>query len=673
MLTWTVFVRLGDAQILDANSAKLVSKGVDSLNLAAEKSIESRQYQDAKKFAGDALDIAKKINYLQGTGASLIILSSIAYDNRNFIEAEELGKEAENVLKPSGADSLVARAYVVWGQAVWAQSRFDDAINSFANARLIFIRIQDTIRLGSTNSLLALAEEERGNYEKSFQYALQAMQYKDQGAFVAIGQLYADVGDYDAALDYYTQVSVNRLHSLIYLKAGEALFLKKNYDSSLYFYRQYVNELSTQDIRALAKPYVLMGELFVATKQYDSALFFLQNALAGFKEVNDRNWIMRTLLELAKASKEMNKATKALAYSRELLTNAEQTGAKQYERDAHYLLFELYASLQQSDSAFAHLRNYTSLNNAIAIDMSARKLGFYKASAQLEQAQSNIDLLNRQKQLQQEELSRTSLQRTFLIIGVIALIVIFTFLARNILLKRKNEAHLRQLAENELQIQKLENAKKLSELEMQVLRVQMNPHFIFNSINSINRFIMRDDRTDASEYLTKFSRLVRMILQNSQSSLITLENELDSLKLYLELEMLRFEYQFSYKIRIDDEVDISMSMVPPLIIQPFVENAIWHGLMPKRDKGHIDIHIAGEKGYLAIRIADDGIGRPASAALHQVEAATHRSLGLEITSQRIMMVNPEMTSTQPLLINDLTDPEGRPCGTEVVIKLPVRV
>jgi tetratricopeptide (TPR) repeat protein len=673
MLTWTVFVSQGNAQITDANTGKLESKRVDSLNLAAEKSIESRQYQAAKKLAGDALDISKKTDYPRGTGASLIILSSIAYENRNFIEAEELGKEAENVLKPSGADGLIARAYVVWGQAVWAQSRFDDAINAFANARLIFIRLQDTIRLGSTNSLLALAEEERGNYEKSFQYALQAMEYKDQGAFVAIGQLYADVGDYDAALDYYARVSVDRLHSLIYLKAGEALFLKKNYDSSLYFYRRYVNELSAHDIRALAKPYVLMGELFVATKQYDSALFFLQNALAGFKEVNDRNWIMRTQQELAKAYKEMNKSTEAVSYARELLTNAEQTGAKQYARDAHYLLFELYSTLHHSDSAFTHLRNYTSLNNAIAMDMSARKLGFYKASAQLEQAQGNIDLLNKQKQLQQEELSRAALQRTFLIIGVISLIVIFTFLARNILLKRKNEAHLRQLAENELQIQRLENAKKLSELEMQVLRVQMNPHFIFNSINSINRFIMRDDRADASEYLTKFSRLVRMILQNSQSSLITLENELDSLKLYLDLEMLRFDNQFSYKIEVDDEVDISMSMVPPLIMQPFVENAIWHGIMPKRGNGHIDIHISSEKDFLIIRIADDGIGRAASAALQQVQAATHRSLGLEITSQRIEMVSAEMNSTQPLLIVDLTDPEGKSCGTEVVIKLPSRV
>jgi tetratricopeptide (TPR) repeat protein len=599
-------------------------------------------------------------------------LSSVAYDNRNFVEAEHLGSQAEYTLKSVGSDGLIARAYVVWGQAVWAQSRFDDAINAFANARLILIRIQDTIRLGSTNSLLALAEEERGNYEKSFQYALQAMQYKDQGAFVAIGQLYADVGDYDAALDYYTRVSVNRLHSLIYLKAGEALFLKKNYDSSLFFYRQYVNELSTHDKRALAKPFVLMGELFVATKQYDSALFFLQNALVGFKEVNDRNWVMRTLLELAKAYKEMNKSTEALAYSRELLTNAEQTGAKQYERDAHYLLFELYSSLHHSDSAFAHLRNYTSLNNAIAIDMSARKLGFYKSSAQLEQAQVNIDLLKREKQLQQEEIRQTSQQRTFLIIGVIALVFIFAFLSRNIILKRKNEANLRQLAENELQIQKLENAKKLSELEMQVLRVQMNPHFIFNSINSINRFIMRDDRSDASEYLTKFSRLVRMILQNSQSSLITLENELDSLRLYLDLEMLRFDNQFSYKIAVENEVDVSMSMVPPLIMQPFVENAIWHGIMPKRGNGHIDIHISSDKDFLIIRIADDGIGRAASAALQQVQAATHRSLGLEITSQRITMVNPEMSIARPLLINDLTDPEGKPCGTEVVIKLPVR-
>src|SRR4030095_410376 len=118
------------------------------------------------------------------------------------------------------------------------------------------------------------------------------------------------------------------------------------------------------------------------------------------------------------------------------------------------------------------------------------------------------------------------------------------------------------------------------------LRAQMNPHFIFNSLNSINMFILENNKLQASEYLSKFSRLVRLILQNSQKILIPLEKELEALQLYLELEALRFDQSFEYKILMDDEVDTSVLRVPPLIIQPYAENAIWHGLMHKKEKGH---------------------------------------------------------------------------------------
>ena len=133
---------------------------------------------------------------------------------------------------------------------------------------------------------------------------------------------------------------------------------------------------------------------------------------------------------------------------------------------------------------------------------------------------------------------------------------------------------------------------------MQALRAQMNPHFIFNSLNSINRFILQNNKAQASEYLTKFSRLVRMILQNSQASYITLESELDALKLYLELEALRFDHRFAYKVNVSKDLDIEVLKVPPLIIQPYAENAIWHGLMHKEEKGNLEIDILMEGDHI---------------------------------------------------------------------------
>ena len=206
---------------------------------------------------------------------------------------------------------------------------------------------------------------------------------------------------------------------------------------------------------------------------------------------------------------------------------------------------------------------------------------------------------------------------------------------------------------------------------MQALRAQMNPHFVFNSLNAINRFILQKDKTQASEYLTKFSRLVRMILQNSQSSLITLESEIESLKLYLELEALRFENRFDYKISMPKDLDIEMIKVPPLIIQPYAENAIWHGLMHKEEKGHLYIDINEENQQIVIRIKDDGIGRKQSANMTSKSATKHKSMGLQITSDRIAMLQREDNQQAAVVINDLENPDGSAAGTEVILKMPV--
>jgi LytS/YehU family sensor histidine kinase len=146
---------------------------------------------------------------------------------------------------------------------------------------------------------------------------------------------------------------------------------------------------------------------------------------------------------------------------------------------------------------------------------------------------------------------------------------------------------------------------------MQALRAQMNPHFIFNSLNSINRFILQNNKAQASEYLTKFSKLVRMILQNSQASLITLESELESLELYLNLEALRFNYHFDYKISVSKEMDISALQVPPLIFTTLCgKNAIWHGLKcTKKKKANWISKFPRRVNFLYFRITDNGIGR----------------------------------------------------------------
>ena len=206
---------------------------------------------------------------------------------------------------------------------------------------------------------------------------------------------------------------------------------------------------------------------------------------------------------------------------------------------------------------------------------------------------------------------------------------------------------------------------------MKVLRAQMNPHFIFNSLNSVNKFILESEKSKASEYLVKFSKLMRLILQNSQVPLISMETELQSLRLYLELESLRFNYYFDYKISVSSDLEIESAKVPPLLLQPYVENAIWHGLMQKPAKGKLDIEITNEKKHVYIKICDDGVGREKSAKIRRSSDELHKSMGLQITAERIALLDSLTRESSFVNILDLVDSNGEPAGTEVTIKIPL--
>ncbi|QHT71704.1 hypothetical protein GXP67_36085 [Rhodocytophaga rosea] len=214
--------------------------------------------------------------------------------------------------------------------------------------------------------------------------------------------------------------------------------------------------------------------------------------------------------------------------------------------------------------------------------------------------------------------------------------------------------------------------KKLSEMELQTLRAQMNPHFIFNSLNSINRFIMNNEPEEASDYLSKFSKLIRLILQNSNTSTITLEKELEALQLYLKLEVLRFKGKFTFLVQISEEVETAYIEIPPLIIQPYVENAIWHGLMHKEGIGHLVINIKHEHNRLICTIEDDGIGRKRAAELKSKSATKNKSMGMQITAHRLELSNALSGKKTTVSIADLVDAEGEPCGTRVELQIPTR-
>ena len=213
---------------------------------------------------------------------------------------------------------------------------------------------------------------------------------------------------------------------------------------------------------------------------------------------------------------------------------------------------------------------------------------------------------------------------------------------------------------------------KLSETEMAALRAQMNPHFIFNCLNSIQYFTLKNDTEQASDYLTKFSRLIRLVLENSRSERVTLRNELETLQLYMDMEAMRFKQKVRHSITVADSIDAEMLQIPPLLLQPFVENAIWHGLMHKDEGGTVSVDVAQPRpDCLRISIRDDGVGRAKAAEYKSKSATKNKSFGLKLTADRIDLINQLYHTHTAVEVHDLTDARGEPAGTLVVIEIPV--
>ncbi|QNR25199.1 sensor histidine kinase [Croceimicrobium hydrocarbonivorans] len=207
---------------------------------------------------------------------------------------------------------------------------------------------------------------------------------------------------------------------------------------------------------------------------------------------------------------------------------------------------------------------------------------------------------------------------------------------------------------------------QLQSLEMRMLRVQMNPHFIFNALNSVKYYILKQDKNLASDYLARFSKLLRFILSISQSERVSLQQEIEGLTDYIEFERIRFNQKFSYKLFIADSIDPYRTALQPMLIQPFVENAIWHGLMPKEEAGELRISISHEDQYLQIEIEDNGVGRDASL---QHKNKAHKSFGLNITAERLRAMAQKSGKLAHFEIIDKNGEQG-PEGTKVKITIP---
>lgn len=212
--------------------------------------------------------------------------------------------------------------------------------------------------------------------------------------------------------------------------------------------------------------------------------------------------------------------------------------------------------------------------------------------------------------------------------------------------------------------------QKISEYKLAALRSAMNPHFVFNCLNSIQMYVAKNERKPAIHYLSLFAKLIRSVLESSINSQISLEKELEVLSYYIELEKMRFSNKFNVILDIEDEIDTEGIMVPSLFLQPFVENAIIHGLSNKPSQGLLSIILRQKENFLNCTIEDDGIGRIASSELNKKRKKNHKSVGISVTEERLNIIN--KTNNVSVQFKDHYDDHNQACGTSVKIRLEIK-
>jgi len=667
------------------------AKGIDRINclnaLAEEfwwwqytTSVSDSIWRWAKPARKESL----KMNYALGMATSLMHLGVAENFKNNFLVAEKYLRQALSESEQIRNDRVTGWVCVWLAQDMFSQMEFKESMNYYNKALSYFEKIDDLEGKGKAWAWMGSLYTTMGDYDKGVLYASQSLSIRKQmsdhmcvaRSLNSMGNFYNALGANEEALNYYQQTKAYAdQHSLDY-RLAERNFLFESLgayyrtmhmpDSSLFYLEQAIQTDPGNMVTMIT-----IGETLLLKKQYDSALQIFLNPIQHFRDQNDKWDLMKVLSDASKAYNAKGAYTIALKYAHESLAISRSAGVRPFIIENYLLLSTLHANLGNNDSAYYYLKVSTVLKNDLTKEQFLFRLANYKKQTEFNKQQQEIlslgknnKMLDQANKIKEEKLKRAALLKWVLVGGLLISMLAALFIYRNLSLKRKNE-HLENLkAQSDLKL-------KASELEMQALRAQMNPHFIFNCLSSINHFILKNETDAASDYLTKFSRLIRIVLINSKNKLITLEDELEMLRLYLDMERLRFKNSFSYNINFINSVDIGNIYIPPLLLQPFAENAIWHGLMNKEGEGHLEISLQTDNDFLICHVIDDGIGRKAASEFRSSDEKK-KSLGLKITSERFDLLNESDEKKTYFEFKDLVDDRGNATGTKVMLKIRIR-
>ena len=474
----------------------------------------------------------------------------------------------------------------------------------------------------------------------------------------SIGHIYRTLGQYDLAIANFrksivleTELGNMRGLALNYKDIGECLEAQSKLEEALINYEQSLtlNErIGSQRIHVLST--LGIAHIYVHQNKISEALTIFESILKLSEDLGDMKIISEIYINIGWAQIQNNDFEEAENNLNKGLERAKKYNLLSGMEEAYSFLADLWESKDDFKKSKEFFLEAVEVEEKISNDRNRRYVADLITLSESEKKNNQIQVLAKENEIMNLKLRRN--QNT-LLIGAL-LVALFTLMLY--VLYRQTQ---------------LKSDKKLLTLEQSMLRSQMNPHFLFNSLNSIKLYIINNEKKNAVHYLNKFSKLVRKILEASSVREIPLAEELETVELYMTIENIRFSNEISFKIIVDEGIDPHIIKIPSLILQPFLENALWHGLSSKEGEKSIVLQISKEnEGYINISITDNGVGREAAEKLKENKVLKSKSVGINITKERLANFSKDYQNTFEIEIQDLFDKQGEASGTKIVLHIP---
>jgi tetratricopeptide (TPR) repeat protein len=582
-------------------------------------------------------------------------VESLDYANRALAIAEKI-KDKGLISECCGAIGIVYKN----------QGKYPEALAYYERALELAIEIKDTSWMAACYANVANVHRRLGNYSRALDYLLQAYKVFEQSGekrrmaigLMNIGNLYEDQKDYSLALEYYNRAIQLSYETKDYKRIAECLlnigniYLEgKNFEAAREHYEQALQIHKEQGfVYTLDDCYSNIGKSYKKEGNYNEAVNYYNQALELVMAEDDQATLSEVQGSIAGIYIQQKNFIKALEFAAKSLNIALATGDLQNQKNAYELLSKAHEGLKNTQAAFENYKNFTQIKDSLFNADKYRAIKEIEAKYELEKKENQLSLLTEKNQVQMLTLSRRN-RIIITSIGMIVLLIIIGYiLIRNNRLKAKQQA---------------------IELEQKLLRSQMNPHFIFNSLMAIQSYIYKQDPVQAGDYLAKFADLVRITLENSRVEFVLLENEIKMLNIYLELQALRFNNKFDFSIQCSADIDPAIIKVPPMLAQPFIENAIEHGLRHKPENGFIRVNYFKENGHFVFTAEDNGIGRQKAREMEMNKK--YKAMATSITRERLELLSKRYRYHYRLELIDLIDEDGKPTGTRVKFSLPYKI